>query len=97
MAESETSKSANILYRPVGLISSTVGGLLAGIVFKQVGRRAAPDKQSHAPTALDKQYPLKEILFAAALEGVIYSVTKTVIDRGGARLFERWTGKWPGS
>jgi hypothetical protein len=97
MAESETSKSAKILYRPVGLISSTVGGLLAGIVLKQVWRQAAPDEQSHAPTALDKQYPLKEILFAAAVEGVIYSVVKTVIDRGGAHLFERWTGKWPGS
>ena len=44
MAEAETSKSANILYRSVGLISSTVGGLLAGIVFKQVWRRAAPER-----------------------------------------------------
>jgi len=30
----ETSKSAKILYRPIGLTSSILGGLLAGIVFK---------------------------------------------------------------
>ena len=97
MAESATSKSAKILYRPIGLISSTVGGLLAGILVKQVWRRAAPGEQSHPPQALEKHHPLQEILLAAALEGVIYSVVTTTIDRGGARLFERWTGKWPGS
>jgi hypothetical protein len=46
---------------------------------------------------LERQYPLKEILFAAALECVIHSVVKTVIDRGGGRVVERWTGEWPGS
>lgn len=43
MAE-KTSTSAKILYRPVGLASSVVGGLVAGEVFKQVWRRAAPVK-----------------------------------------------------
>jgi hypothetical protein len=36
-------------------------------------------------------------LVAAAIQGAIFSVVKTVIDRQGARLFERWTGEWPGS
>ncbi len=46
MAESETSKSAKILYRPVGLIRSTVGGLLAGIVFNRSGG-GPPPMSSH--------------------------------------------------
>ncbi|MBT2594258.1 DUF4235 domain-containing protein [Arthrobacter sp. ISL-72] len=41
-------------------------------------------------------YALKEILIAAAIQGAIFAVVKTVLDRGGARLFERWTGERPG-
>jgi hypothetical protein len=89
--------SAKILYRPVGLVSSLLGGLLAGVIFKQVWRRAAPGEQSDPPGALETEYPLKEILLAAAIQGAIFSVVKTVIDRQGARLFEKATGEWPGS
>jgi hypothetical protein len=97
MSHSEPSTSAKILYRPVGLVSSVVGGLLAGLIFKQVWRRAAPGDKSDPPKALETDYPFKQILLAAAVEGIIYSVVKTVIDRQGARLFEKWTGEWPGS
>ena len=95
--QEETSKSARILYRPVGLTSSVVGGLLAGIVFKQVWRRASPGDRSDPPKALESEYDLKEILIAATVQGAIYSLVKTLIDRGGARVFQRWTGEWPGS
>jgi hypothetical protein len=92
-----TSTSAKILYRPVGLLSSAAGGLLAGAIFKQVWRRAAPGDKTHPPTALATNYPFKEILLAAAAQGVIFSVVTTVIDRQGARLFEKATGEWPGT
>ena len=59
--QEETSKSAKILYRPIGLTSSILGGLLAGIIFKQVWRRATPGDQSDPPTALESEYDLKEI------------------------------------
>ena len=76
--QEETSKSARILYRPVGLTSSILGGLLAGIVFKQVWRRATPGDRSDPPTALDSEYGLKEILIAATIQGAIFSLVKTL-------------------
>lgn len=97
MAVTKPSTSAKILYRPVGLVSSIAGGLLASMIFKQVWKHAAPGEKSDPPKPLETSYPLKEILVAAAIQGAIYSVVKTVIDRQGARMFQRWTGEWPGS
>ena len=91
------STSAKILYRPIGLIGSILGGLVAGAIFKQVWRRAAPGDKPDPPQALETEYPFREIILAAAVQGAIFSVVKTVIDRQGARVFEKWTGEWPGS
>ena len=38
----------------------------------------------------------REILVASAIQGAIFATTKAVINRGGARLFQRLTGEWPG-
>ncbi|MGI8614106.1 MAG: DUF4235 domain-containing protein [Nocardioidaceae bacterium] len=90
------SKAAKIAYRPVGLLSSVVGGVLAGQLFKLVWRKATPGHQQDAPQALATDYSIKQIFVAAAIQGAIFSVIKTAIDRGGARAFQRWTGEWPG-
>jgi hypothetical protein len=47
------------LYPLVGLTRSVVGGLLAGIVFKQDWRRASPGDRSDPPNALESEYDLK--------------------------------------
>ena len=36
------------------------------------------------------------ILLAAALQGAIYAMVKALVDRGGARAFEKTFGEWPG-
>ncbi|MET0898432.1 MAG: DUF4235 domain-containing protein [Mycobacterium sp.] len=97
MSERPSSTTAKILYRPVGLAGSLAGGMIAGAIFKQVWRRVTPGDKPDPPKPLETEYPFKEILLAAAIQGAIFSVVKTLIDRQGARLFERATGEWPGS
>ncbi len=94
--EQQTSKSAAILYRPVGLASSIIAGMIAGQIFQQVWKRTSSGEDSDPPGPLQTEYPLKEILLATAVQSAIFGVVRTLVNRGGARLFERVTGEWPG-
>jgi len=71
-------------------LSSVVGGVLAGTSSNRSGSGRQPGDEPDPPQALETEYPFKEILLAAAIQGAIFSVGKTVIDRQGARLFEKW-------
>lgn len=94
--EKRSSKPAKILYQPLGLLSSVLAGLVAGQVFKQVWKHATPGDQADAPKALESEYALHEVLVAALIQGAIFAVVKALVNRGGAKAFERWTGEWPG-
>jgi hypothetical protein len=94
--EQQSSTSAKILYRPLGIVSSLIGGVVAGSVFKQVWKHATPGDNQDAPRALESEYRLREILVASAVQGAIFATTKALINRGGARVFQRLTGEWPG-
>jgi hypothetical protein len=93
--EHQSTRSAKILYRPWGLVASILGGLIASQVFQQVWKRVDPESDE-APKPLSGDSRLRKILLAALIQGAIYSAVKALIDRGGARAFERWTGEWPG-
>lgn len=94
--EKKTSTSAKILYRPWGMIASLLGGLIAGQVFQRVWKALDPDSSEDPPKPLESEYRLPKVLVAALVQGAIFSVVKALINRGGARAFERWTGEWPG-
>jgi hypothetical protein len=89
-----SSRSASILYKPLGIGASVAGGIVAGAVFKQVWQRVSGE--SDAPNATDKYRGWGEILAAAAVQGAIFGAVKALVDRGGAKGFERLTGDWPG-
>ena len=92
------STSAKILYRPVALASSIIAGLVASVVFKQIWKRVSPHaEEGDAPGPLESEFPLKEILLAALLQGAIFSVVRAIVQRQGARAFEKATGEWPGN
>jgi hypothetical protein len=88
------SKGAKLAYRPVGLIAGLVAGAISGAIFKQVWKLVA--KEDDAPTALQSEYKMREVVIAAAIQGAIFAATKAAIERAGARGFKELTGAWPG-
>ena len=70
-------------------------GAVASAIFKQIWRRVADEDD--APDALQSEYSLPKILLAAAIQGAIFAAVKALIDRAGARGYEKLTGSWPGN
>lgn len=89
------SKVAKMAYKPIGLGGSLLAATAAGAVFKQIWRKVADEDD--APSALQSEYSLPKILLAAAIQGLIFAVVKALVDRAGAKFFEKLTGSWPGS
>ena len=85
---------ARLLYKPLGLVVSVVGGLVAGAVFKRVWRSVA--REEEAPKATDARKGWGEVLAAATVQGAVFGGVKAAIDRAGATGFARLTGAWPG-
>ena len=67
---------------------------MSGAIFKQIWKHVA--KEDDAPTALQSEYRMREVVLAAAIQGAIFAATKAAIDRAGARGFTKLTGTWPG-
>jgi hypothetical protein len=86
--------SAKLAYRPVGMLASIAAGSIASAVFRLLWRKIAHEDE--APQALQSENTLGKIVLAAALEGAIFAVVRALIDRGGARGFQKVTGTWPG-
>jgi hypothetical protein len=93
--QQQGSTSAKIVYRPFGLVFSILGGLLASMLFKQVWKRVS-DKDK-PPKAKESEYGLRELLPAVALQGAVFALVKAIVDRSGARAFQKLTGAWPGN
>ena len=92
--EAKKNKGAKLAYRPIGLVAGLVAGSLSGIVFKQVWKLVA--KEEEAPSALQSEYRMREVVLAAAIQGAIFAATKAAVDRAGAQGFKQVTGAWPG-
>jgi TRAP-type C4-dicarboxylate transport system permease large subunit len=82
-----------LLYKPLSLLFGVAGGLLAGVLFKQVWKVVAGDEE--VPEATDEKRRWDEVLFAAALQGAVFALVKAAIARGGARGVRKVTGSWP--
>jgi Protein of unknown function (DUF4235) len=85
---------ARVLYKPLGLLVSVLGGVIAGALFKRVWKAVAHEDE--APEATDERRGWIEVITAAAAQGAVFGGVKAAIDRAGATGFARVTGAWPG-
>lgn len=83
-----------LLYKPVSILVSVLGGVMAGAIFKRIWKIAA--REDEAPKATDAQRGWREILLAAGLQGAIFAVVKAAVDRATAEGTRKLTGVWPG-
>jgi hypothetical protein len=81
------------IYKPFGIII----GLLAGLVAKKISDviwAQFDDEEAPKPTTEHANWP--KILSAAALQGIVFKLTRAVVDRNAAQGFAYLTGNWPG-
>ena len=85
---------AKVAYRPMGLLASLGAAAIAGRLVKVIWKQVR--NEDDVPGALESEYSMGEVLAAAAVQALIFGVVHALIDRLGARAFERITGSWPG-
>ena len=83
-----------LLYKPMTMLVSVLGGIVAGTIFKKAWQLVA--REDEAPKATDARRGWAEVLLAAAVQGAIFAVVKAAVDRGAAGGTREITGIWPG-
>lgn len=83
-----------LAYKPFGLVLGLLAGLVANAVFRKVWSLAS--RRDDVPGATQRSAGWGEVAAAAALQGAVMKGTRALVDRAGARGFEKATGTWPG-
>jgi hypothetical protein len=81
------------IYKPIGIFLGILGGLLGKRLFNFAWTKIDDEDP---PKATTEYSPWVKIIGAAALQGVIFKVTRVVVDRYGAIGWTYLTGSWPG-
>ena len=85
--------ASKLTYRPIGLMAGVLAGSSPGRSSSRSGKLS---RSRDAPSALQSEYRMREVVIAAALQGAIFAATKAAIDRAGAHTWTKLTGSWPG-
>jgi hypothetical protein len=80
-----------IAYKPVGIVSGMLGGLVASQVFGVIWKQIS--KEPHTPQALSRAYSTREVLLAATIQGALFGLIRTAVDRYGMKAYHRFVDK----
>jgi hypothetical protein len=83
----ELSGLGKIAYKPIGLVFGLLGGLIAGKVFGVVWKKVSDEDET--PQPLSDDYSTREVLLAATLQGALFGLIKTAVDRYGMKGVRR--------
>ena len=80
-------------YKVLSTAISVAGGLLAGAVFNQIWKQVSAEESPPEPK--DLAHSAREVLTAAALQGVTFAVVRAALDRATARGYRAITHEDP--
>jgi hypothetical protein len=82
-----------LIYKPFGILLGIAAALLGKRIFNFAWTKI--DDQE-PPEATTESTTWSRLLAASAMQGVIFKVTRVVVDRYGAVGWRYLTGVWPG-
>jgi len=82
-----------VLYKPFGLLLSFSAAFAGKKLFEVVWTKI-DDEEPPEPTTEETTW--KRLMAVAVVQGVIFRVTRVVVDRYGAIGWRHLTGSWPG-
>jgi hypothetical protein len=82
-----------LIYKPIGIFLGIVAGLLGKRIFNFAWTKIDDEDP---PKGTTEVAPMAKIVGAAALQGVIFKVTRVIVVRYGAVGWRYLTGVWPG-
>ena len=84
---SELTPLGKIAYKPFGVVFGLLGGMLAGQLFGLIWKRVSDEDET--PQPLSDDYSTREVLLAATLQGAVFGLVKTAVDRYGMKGVRR--------
>jgi hypothetical protein len=82
-----------LIYKPIGIILGFGAAALGRLVFGKIWG-LIEDEEPPEPTTEEATWP--KVLLSAAIQGIIFRVTRVAVDRVGAIGWRNLTGVWPG-
>lgn len=84
----ELTPLGKIAYKPFGVAFGLLGGLIAGRVFGVIWKKVSDEDET--PQPLSEDYSTREVLLAATLQGAVFALIKTAVDRYGMKGVKRF-------
>ena len=82
-----------LIYKPFGILLGILAGMLGKKAFDFAWTKIDDEEP---PEATTEEASWRRVLAAAAVQGVIFRVTRVAVDRYGAIGWRYLTGTWPG-
>ncbi|MGI8438801.1 MAG: DUF4235 domain-containing protein [Thermoleophilaceae bacterium] len=85
---------SRLLFAPLSIVVGLLGALVGSRVFHVVWG-AIDEEEPPDPAHRVVSWP--KLLFASAVQGAIFRMSRTLVDHSARRAFYGLTGSWPGA